>query len=237
MQTLSFVEFPVFLSTNLSEKIITSLDILICRRLHLKIAESKTKTILGRVIDSSNLLSTGANNLAQAAVTAKEGTEQETVELHQVSTAVEEMVATIGEVAQNTTFTSQKVGQAHLDCEIATKAMQLTMDKVNVLAQEVANLASSATELADSCVDKATEAHDVVNKVYSLISDISDLAIQISTASEEPSMVSQEISRNIINISDASQNNFNQVNTVESETMEIKIRANALAALGQAFHG
>ena len=92
-------------------------------------------------------------------------------------------------------------------------------------------------ESAESCVEKATEAHNVVDKVYSSITDISDLAIQISTASEEQSMVSQEISRNIMNISDASQNNLHQANTVESETINIKTRANALGALGQAFNG
>jgi aerotaxis receptor len=291
---------------------------------HLKIAEGKIKTIFGRILDSSNLLSSGASKLEVAARAAKEGVEQETAELHQVATAVEEMVATIDEVAQNTTFTSQKVNQAHSDCEIATKAMQLTMEKVNLLANDVADSASSATELssevekvgsimheiqgiadqtnllalnaaieaaragehgrgfsvvadevralssrthaateqiqtsisemqntllswvktmtkgkesADSCVEKATEAHSVVDKVYEAITDISDLAIQISTASEEQSMVSQEISRNIINISDASQSNLVQANTVECETIDIKTRADSLAALGQAFNG
>ena len=50
-------------------------------------------------------------------------------------------------------------------------------------------------------------------------------------------MVSQEISRNIINISDASQNNLLQANTVEAETKEIITRANSLGSLGQTFNG
>lgn len=289
---------------------------------HLKVAQGKIKTILGRVQDSSNLLSYGVNNLEGASRLAKEGVEKETSELHQVSTAIEEMTTTINEVAQNTTLTSQNVQQAHSDCEIATHAMQHTMDQVNALAKEVADSASSASELAgeaekigsimheiqgiadqtnllalnaaieaaragehgrgfsvvadevralssrthaateqiqtsiseiqntlitwsqtmtkgkesaDSCVEKSTEAHAVINKVYGLITAISDLAIQISTASEEQSMVSQEISKNIINISDASQNNLEQVNTVEQETSEITTRANSLGSLGQAF--
>ena len=291
---------------------------------HLKIAEGKIKTILGRVLDSTDLLTKGSNNLEKAALSAKYGVEQETAELHQVSTAVEEMVATIDEVAKNTMQTSEKVNQAHDDCGEATQAMKLTVEQINTLAQEVAQSASAATELsdeaekiggimteiqgiadqtnllalnaaieaaragehgrgfsvvadevralssrthdatkqiqtsigdiqstllswsvtmnkgkqsADDCVIKATGVNSVVDKVYGAISDISDLAIQISTASEEQSMVSQEISRNIINISDASQNNLLQANTVEAETKEIITRANSLGSLGQTFNG
>jgi aerotaxis receptor len=291
---------------------------------HLKMAEGKINTILGRILDSSQSLTTRAGNLVEAGRLAKQGVEQETAELHQVSTAVEEMVATIDDVAKNTTFTSEKVNQAHDDCEAATHAMNHTMEQINLLALEVADSASAAADLsneakkigsimteiqgiadqtnllalnaaieaaragehgrgfsvvadevralssrthgatkqiqtsigeiqstllswsitmnkgkdsADHCVTKATQANEVVNKVYQSITDISDLAIQISTASEEQSMVSQEISRNIINISDASQNNLHQVDTVDTETKEIIMRANSLASLGKAFSG
>jgi aerotaxis receptor len=119
----------------------------------------------------------------------------------------------------------------------ATEQIQSPISEMqNTLLSWVQTM-TKGKESADSCVEKVTEAHDVVDKVYSLITDISDLAIQISTASEEQSMVSQEISRNIINISDASQNNLQQTNTVERETVNIKKRANALSALGQAFNG
>jgi aerotaxis receptor len=291
---------------------------------HIKIAEGKIKTILGRVLDSTQSLAKGADNLVNAASSAKGGVEQETAELHQVSTAVEEMVATIDEVAKNTMQTSEKVNQAHDDCQAATHAMKHTMEQVNTLAQEVAQSALAATELseeaekiggimteiqgiadqtnllalnaaieaaragehgrgfsvvadevralssrtydatkqiqssiseiqntlvswsvtmnkgkvsADDCVTKATQAHGVVDKVYTSISDISDLTTQISTASEEQSMVSQEISRNITNISDASQNNLLQANAVEAETDKITVRANYLSSLGHAFSG
>lgn len=292
---------------------------------HSKIAEGKIKTILGRILDSSQSLTSGADKLEQAARLAKEGVEQGTSELHQVSVAAEEMVATINEVARNTTHTSQKVNEAHVDCEQATQAMQHTVEQVNILADEVSHSASSATELAgesekigsimqkiqgiadqtnllalnaaieaaragdhgrgfsvvadevralssrthkateqiqtsiteiqntllswsntmtkgkqsaDNCVEKTKDAQQVVNKIYNLISDISDisdLAIQISTASEEQSMVSQEIIKYILNISEASQNNLLQANTVESETIKIVIRANSLGSLGRAF--
>ena len=289
---------------------------------HLKIADGKIKTILGRILDSTHSLTNGAGKLENAARIAKKGVEQETAELHQVSTAVEEMVATIDEVANNTTFTSEKINQAHEDCKVATFAMKHTVEQVNTLAHEVEQSASAASDLsyeaekigsimaeiqgiadqtnllalnaaieaaragehgrgfsvvadevralssrthdatkqiqssvseiqttllswsanlnkgknsADECAVKASQAYEVVDKVYNAISDISDLTLQISTASEEQSMVSQEISRNIVNISEASQNNLYQADAVESETEKINTRANTLSSLGHAF--
>jgi aerotaxis receptor len=111
----------------------------------------------------------------------------------------------------------------------ATEQIQSPISEMqNTLLSWVQTM-TKGKESADSCVEKVTEAHDVVDKVYSLITDISDLAIQISTASEEQSMVSQEISRNIINISDASQNNLQQTKTVERETVNIKKKPMRLA--------
>lgn len=115
---------------------------------HLKMEQGKIRTVLGRVADSSRSLEACAQTLTSAAVEAKQGVEQETAELHQVATAVEEMVATIDEITQNTVVTSQKVQQAHTDCETATHAMTHTMEKVSQLAKDVAQSATSATELA-----------------------------------------------------------------------------------------
>lgn len=115
---------------------------------HLKLAEGKMKTILGRISDGGAELQGKTENLSVAANTAKDGVEKETSELHQVATSVEEMVATINDVAKNTVITSDKVKQAHEDCEIADAAMSETMENVNSLAKDVSNSADSARELA-----------------------------------------------------------------------------------------
>lgn len=289
----------------------------------LKIEEGKIQTILGRVVDSSRSLETGADNLTSAAHRAKEGVEQETAELHQVATAVTEMASTIAEVSQNTLLTSQKVQLAHSDCESATKAMSDTMTQVGQLAVDVAESAKSATmlseeaqkistimleirgiadqtnllalnaaieaaragehgrgfsvvadevralstrshnateqiqtsineiqqtlvqwsttmqqgkESAELCVDESQRTQTMLQNVYGAITDISDLAIQISSASEEQNMVSQEISRNIVNISDASQHNLQQTELVEREADDINNNSKSLAALGLTFN-
>ncbi|KXI27048.1 methyl-accepting chemotaxis protein [Paraglaciecola hydrolytica] len=287
-----------------------------------KMDEGRIKTILGRVIDGTNVLSAGVALLKSSSNEAKKGVEREAHELHQVVTAIEEMVASIGEVATNTEDTSKKVESVHQDCRIATDSMTRTMDKVSDLANEVAKSASAATELASEaerigtvmqeiqgiadqtnllalnaaieaarageqgrgfavvadevralssrthkateqiqssineiqstllswsktmnkgkdaaqdCVKETSQTRDLVFKVYDEVSMISDLAAQISTASEEQSMVSQEISRNITNINDASKKNLEQANIVENESNNIEKRAKSLASLGLTF--
>lgn len=289
---------------------------------HLKLFEGRVTTIVGRISDSTSQLEQGADVLLAASNKAKQGVGQEAYELHQVATAVEEMVQTIDEVARNTADTNQKVEEAHADCGKSAAAMDHTMTEVRLLASEVAKSADAATELAleagkisgvmqeiqgianqtnllalnaaieaaragehgrgfsvvaeevralstrthhatqqiqssilgiqhtlsgwadtmnqgkvaaENCVRETQDTQILVRKVYSAITDISDLAVQISTAAEEQSAVSKEISRNIANISEASQSNLQQAELVAAESSALKERAEKLASLGDSF--
>ncbi|TFH89424.1 methyl-accepting chemotaxis protein [Vibrio ouci] len=289
---------------------------------HLKLLEGKVRTIIGRIIDSSQILANGSTSLDTTVSQLKASTEQEVGELLQISTASEQMTQTIDEVAQSTVSSSRKVEQAHSDCSAAKAAMRHTMDEVTALASEVESSASSAIELskeaekiggimqeiqgiseqtnllalnaaieaaragehgrgfavvaeevralstrtqsateqihtsiseiqetllgwsktmesgkeaAESCVRETQQTEALVTKVYDTISDISDLTMQISTAAEQQNMVSQEITRNIANIRQASENNLAQAKGVEDQAGVIKHQSHSLASLTLSF--
>jgi aerotaxis receptor len=191
---------------------------------HFKMSDGKIKTIIGRILDSSKILTSGVINLSEAAKKAKEGTEKETHELHQVSTAVEEMVVTIEEVAKSTTFTSQKVTQAHTDCETATHAMQHTMDQVNLLAQEVAESASSASELAS----EAEKIGSIMNEIQGIADQTNLLAlnaaIEAARAGEHGrgfAVVADEVRSLASRTQDATAEIQKMINSLQHETQTV----------------
>ena len=116
---------------------------------HLKLQEGKVRTILGRVVDSCHEMQSGVDKMIVSANNTKDGVENESHELLQVAAAVEQMSASIAEVAENTVSTSSKVSEAHVDCEQATHAMEHTMERVAKLADEVSSSSTSANELAE----------------------------------------------------------------------------------------
>lgn len=113
----------------------------------IKILEGKVKTVLGRVSDSTTVLSERVITLKDASASAKQGVSNEVAELMQVSSAMEEMSASISEVANNAAHTSAKVDSVHNDCRAATDAMTITMKRVSNLATDVANSAATANNL------------------------------------------------------------------------------------------
>jgi aerotaxis receptor len=110
--------------------------------------QGRAKTILGRATVGANELLESAFELKTASTETQQGVDRQTKELHQLAAAMEEMSATIKEVASNTANTSEKVDAVHSKCSKATETMQRTMDSVTLLSSEVASSASSSEELA-----------------------------------------------------------------------------------------
>ena len=77
---------------SVSRHIYSGSDSLSYSDFQIKLLEGKVTTIVGRIIDGTLSLSKGADSLKVCAESAQAGVEKEASELHQVSSAVEEMV-------------------------------------------------------------------------------------------------------------------------------------------------
>jgi len=115
---------------------------------HESIHQGRTRTILGRVADGANLLLSSSEELDDVSAKTLDGVKQQTNELHQLATAMEEMSVTIKDVAANTADTAAKVEAVHLDCRGATESMEETRSAVATLAKDVAQSSIAANELS-----------------------------------------------------------------------------------------
>jgi len=104
---------------------------------HIKMQQGRVQTILGRTLDSSNMLLDQVHSLEDASDHAHHNVEKETIELEKVATSMEEMVATINEVARNSAATLDQVHNANTTCQQATNYMDKTKNDVSDLASEV----------------------------------------------------------------------------------------------------
>lgn len=116
---------------------------------HMQITQGKVNTVLGRVTDSARQLEVDAQILFEASSQAKAGVERSNHELCQVALAIEQMVASVSEVARNTNITKDMVDDAHQNCQLANESMDNTVSEVNTLAREVSESANSSGELAE----------------------------------------------------------------------------------------
>ena len=111
--------------------------------------QGRARTILGRATVGANELLESAFELKSASAETQQGVDRQTKELHQLAAAMEEMSATIKEVASNTANTSEKVDAVHSECRKATESMQKTMHSVTSLSNDVAASATSSEALAN----------------------------------------------------------------------------------------
>lgn len=134
---------------------------------HIKMQQGRVQTILGRTMDSSNVLLNSVHSLEDASAHAHENVEKESLELEKVVSAMEEMVTTINEVARNSSATLEQVHQANETCSHATSYMDKTQQEVTNLAKEVESSFVSTEDLSAK-----------ITSISSLMAEIQSIAEQ-----------------------------------------------------------
>ena len=127
--------------------------------LAMKMLESESRGILGRITDSASLLSTQGNTLVETAASTNQKIMQQQSETDRIVTAINEMAASIQEVAHNAQSTadstnevSKKTGQGKqfvLETTEAIQSLTEDMDATVGIIQKLAEDSDSITSVVD----------------------------------------------------------------------------------------
>jgi methyl-accepting chemotaxis protein len=117
----------------------------------------------------------------------------------------------------------------------STQEIQGMIERLQGGAREAVRSMHEGTEEMQRTVEQATRAGESLSAIKQAVSMINDMNTQIASATEEQMAVSQEISRNVVNISDVAKGSAHSVQEVEKASRELNQAAGRLAGLVNEF--
>ncbi|MEZ9594800.1 methyl-accepting chemotaxis protein [Shewanella sp. 10N.261.52.F9] len=110
----------------------------------------------------------------------------------------------------------------------STEEIQIMIQRLQHGARDSMLMMQRGTEQAKLSVGKSQQAGDALSQIMSSIEQINALNTQIATASEEQSLVTEEINRNITNISDISDQTAAGAEQTQAATLELASLAESM---------
>lgn len=104
----------------------------------------------------------------------------------------------------------------------STQEIQQMIERLQNGAQEAVRSMAEGSEEMASTVTQAEKAGQSLAQISSAVAMITDMNNQIASATEEQMAVSQEISRNVVNISDVARSSESSINEVDQASTELK---------------
>ncbi|HUH36460.1 MAG TPA: methyl-accepting chemotaxis protein [Spongiibacteraceae bacterium] len=117
----------------------------------------------------------------------------------------------------------------------STQEIQQMIERLQAGAQAAVNTMAEGTSEMQRTTEQAGKASSSLAAIRSAVALISDMNTQIASATEEQMAVSQEISRNVVNISDVAKSSEHSVEEIDQASTELKNAAANLSALVNAF--
>lgn len=130
-----------------------------------EMAEQMSK-VLGRISESSSLLASASEQLSASSVQIEEGANKQSGQTGQVATAMEEMNATVVEVAKSAQQASESARGAHA---IAAKGGEVVKQAASAM-KEVAD----STMVTAQTIKKLGKSSEEIGTIVSVINDIAD---------------------------------------------------------------
>ena len=110
----------------------------------------------------------------------------------------------------------------------STKEINDMIGSLQQSAGKAKETMSNSRDVAKQCLEHSIAFGDTIKSVDGIIDHIHQLAMQISAATEEQSAVSEEVTRNIVAISDAADNTSNAATAVEDGSKTLQDMADTM---------
>ena len=117
----------------------------------------------------------------------------------------------------------------------STQEIQDMIERLQTGAQAAVKSMSEGTDEMNSTLEKATLAGESLTSIARSVELINEMNTQIAAATEEQMAVSQEISRNVVNISDVAKSSEHSVAEVDQASNELKETSSRLSHMVNEF--
>jgi len=139
----------------------------------MKILESETGGIVGRISDASNTLLNNAEKLTETMQSTVSGVNKQHQETEQVATAMNQMSATIQDIASNAHKTADAAANSSTETDNGRTVVENTMQTIQLLADEVAK----ATEVIKVVGEDSNEISGIVGVIRGISEQTNLLAL------------------------------------------------------------
>ena len=141
--------------------------------LALKAQQSELRAVIGRIDDSGDQLNTAAAEAAETAQTTSEDVSRQRGEVEQVATAVNEMSATVQEVARST---SEAAVSAHSGMELTSQGKRI-VDQLVASINDLAAQGQQVTQAVRGVEQQSTKISTVLDVINTIAEQTNLLAL------------------------------------------------------------
>lgn len=132
----------------------------------IQMQQAQLETVVWRISDATNLLEKAATQANQASMQTETDMNNQKEEVEHVATAMNEMTATVQEVARNTAFTAEATATAETEVKNGKQVVDKTIADINNLATKV--------EDAVNVIQKLAKDSEQIGSVVDVIRGIAD---------------------------------------------------------------
>ncbi len=131
---------------------------------HMNAMIEKNKALVSQVISAANQVVNSANNSATTSHKTQKGISEQNMQIDMVATAMNEMTATVAEVASNAASASDATRDASSEAANGHKIVNNTINSINKLSNEVGN-ATSVIKKLESDSESIGSVLDVIRSI------------------------------------------------------------------------